>query len=78
MYVQTILKDGIIEIPEMIRDQLYINEGDEIEFQVDKDKLILTKRIKPFDVFCNINQGSKKDISMVEIKAELFQKYEQD
>ena len=56
MFVQTILEGGRFDIPEEIRDRLGIKDGDEIEIQVDDDRMILSKKKNQDDIFAEISK----------------------
>jgi len=71
MLSRTILSKGQLVIPKTLRDLIGINEGDEVDIEVENDKIILSKKQNAVDVFMEVSQNSKGSISMKEIKKEL-------
>ena len=78
MLSKNVLAKGQIVIPKTIRDMLGINEGDEMEIDVEDEKIILTKRSNVTEVFSQVCQESPGRISMKDIKRQLEARYEGD
>ena len=78
MIVKHVLAKGQIVIPKAIRDLLNINIGDPMVIEVDQEKVIISKRKDPVDVFTEVSSRHKKKISMKDIKETLEQRYEDD
>lgn len=78
MIVKTVLAKGQIVIPKTIRDLLGIHVGDEVVIEVENEKVILSKKEDPVDVFYEVSRRHKKKISMEDIKKTLEERYEDD
>ena len=78
MISKSVLAKGQIVIPKAIRELLGINVGDEIVIDVEKDKIVLSKKQNIADVFLEVCEKSIRKISMKEIKKELEVRYEED
>lgn len=70
-----VLAKGQVVIPKTIRDLLGINEGDDVVIDVEREKIILSKKQDVFDVFLEISKRKAKKISMRDIKKELEARY---
>lgn len=70
-----VLAKGQVVIPKTIRDLLGINEGDDVVIDVEREKIILSKKGDVFDVFLEVSKRKAKKISMKDIKKELEARY---
>jgi len=78
MIIKSVLAKGQIVIPKTIRELLGIHVGDEIVIEVEKEKMILSKKKDQRDIFSEVCEKHKKKISMKDIKKELSRRYEED
>ena len=78
MIVKNVLAKGQIVIPKTIRDLLNINIGDPMLIEVDQEKVIISKKKDPVDIFDEVSKRHKKKISMKDIKRDLEERYEVD
>jgi len=76
MITRNVLAKGQIVIPKTIRDLLGINVGDEVDIDVEDDKIVLSKKQDVASVFLEVCEKSKGKPSMKEIKKELKARYE--
>lgn len=76
MISKKVLAKGQVVIPKAIRDLLGINEGDDVVIDIEKEKIILSKKQDVFDVFLEVSERNSKKISMKDIKKELEARYE--
>lgn len=78
MISRKVLAKGQVVIPKTIRDLLGINEGDDIVIDVDREKIILSKKQDAYDVFLEVSERNAKKITMKDIKKELEARYQGD
>ncbi len=78
MLSRKVLAKGQVVIPKTIRDLLGINEGDDIVIDVDREKIILSKKQDAYDVFLEVSERNAKKITMKDIKKELEARYQGD
>lgn len=75
MLSRTVLSKGQIVIPKTLRDMIGINEGDEVNIEIENDRIILSKKQSAVDVFIEVSHQSKGRITMKDIKKELEAMY---
>ncbi|MEA3558894.1 MAG: AbrB/MazE/SpoVT family DNA-binding domain-containing protein [Candidatus Thermoplasmatota archaeon] len=78
MLSRNVLSKGQIAIPKDIRDMLDIHTGDEIEIDVDKDRMILTKKQSASEIFEKVSRTNNVGSSMEDIKKMLKERYEEE
>ena len=78
MLSRNVLSKGQIVIPKDIRDMLDIHTGDEIEIDVDKDRMILTKKLSASEIFEEVSRTNNVNSSMEDIKKILKERYEEE
>jgi len=77
MISKNILAKGQVVIPKTIRDLLGINVGDELLFDVENGKIVLSKKTNVVDVFLEACEKSTGKLSVRKIKRELEARYEE-
>ncbi len=75
MITRKVLAKGQVVIPKTIRDLMGINEGDDILIDIDREKIILSKKQDVCEVFLEVSQRRAQRISMKDIKKELKARY---
>ncbi len=78
MIVKDVLAKGQIVIPKTIRDLLGINIGDKLIVDVEKEKIILSKKKDIVQEFETTAKKASGSISMKKIKNEFTRRYEED
>ena len=76
MLSRKVLAKGQVVIPKAIRELLGISEGDDVVIEVDRKRIILSKKYDVCDVFLEVSERKGKKISMKQIKRELEARYE--
>ncbi len=76
MLSRKVLAKGQVVIPKAIRELLGITEGDEVLIDVEKEKIILSKKRDVCEVFSEVAERKGKKISVKDIKRELEARYE--
>jgi AbrB family looped-hinge helix DNA binding protein len=77
MLSRKVLAKGQVVIPKTIRQLLGINEGDDMVIDVDKDRIILSKKSDVSEIFSEVVERKGKNISMKDIKRDLEARYEE-
>lgn len=78
MILKDVLAKGQIVIPKTIRDLLGINIGDKILVDVEKGKIILSKKQDIVKEFLKVSNKTQDKMSMKKLKKELESRYEED
>lgn len=76
MITRNVLNKGQIVIPKALRDILGIDNGDEVQIELEGNNIILRKRSDPVDVFRKVARSNKKRITMKDIKEDLGSRYQ--
>lgn len=76
MLSRKVLAKGQIVIPKTIRELMGINEGDDMLIDVDRDRIILSKKSDVSEVFSDVARRKGKKISITDIKSDLEARYE--
>lgn len=78
MLSRNVLSKGQIVIPKDIRDMLDIHTGDEVQIEVDKDRIILMKKQRAVEIFEEVSKTSNGGSSIDEIKKILEDRHEEE
>ena len=72
---RNVLGKGQVVIPKTIRDMLGIHKGDELVFDVQDERIILSKKVDVVSIFEEISELCDRPLTVKQIKRELRARY---